>query len=54
MIALLIADIRGFRAIDRRAVGRVELLDLVHGVPLFAAMRVDDLEAVVAPLVGAL
>jgi CRP-like cAMP-binding protein len=52
LFALLLADRRGFWAIDRRAVGRVELLELVRGVPLFAALRVDRLEAVVAPLVN--
>jgi CRP-like cAMP-binding protein/predicted MFS family arabinose efflux permease len=52
LFALLVADQRGFWAIDRRAVGRVELLELVRGVPLFASLRVDRLEAVVAPLVS--
>jgi CRP-like cAMP-binding protein/predicted MFS family arabinose efflux permease len=50
LFALLLADVRAFRAIDRRAVGRVEVLELVHGVPLFAPLRVDGLEAVAAPL----
>lgn len=50
LFALLLADVRAFRAIDRRAVGRVELLELVHGVPLFAPLRIDGLEAVAAPL----
>ncbi len=47
----VLADRRGFRAIDRRAVGQVEVLELVRGVPLFAPLNVDGLEAVVAPLV---
>ena len=51
MFALLLADLRGFWAIDRRAVGRVDVLELARGVPLFAPLRVDGLEAVVAPLV---
>jgi CRP-like cAMP-binding protein/predicted MFS family arabinose efflux permease len=52
VFALLLVDLRGFWAIDRRAVGRVELLDLIRCVPLFASLRVDGLEAVVAPLVS--
>ena len=51
LLGILLADLRGFWAIDRRAVGRVDLLELVRGVPLFAPLRVDGLEAVVAPLV---
>ena len=47
----VLADRRGFRAIDRRAVGQVELLELARGVPLFAPLNVDGLEAVVAPLI---
>ena len=50
LLVLLLADLRAFRAIDRRAVGRVEVLELVRGVALFAPLRVDGLEAVVAPL----
>jgi CRP-like cAMP-binding protein/predicted MFS family arabinose efflux permease len=50
VFALLLIDLRGFWAIDRRAVGRVKLLELVSRVPLFASLRVDGLEAVVAPL----
>jgi CRP-like cAMP-binding protein/predicted MFS family arabinose efflux permease len=52
VFVLLLAGLRGFWAIDRRAVGRVDLLDLLRGVPLFARLRVDRLEAVVAPLVS--
>jgi CRP-like cAMP-binding protein/predicted MFS family arabinose efflux permease len=52
VFALLLACLRGFWAIDRRAVGRVKLLELVRRVPLFASLRVDGLEAVVAPLVS--
>jgi CRP-like cAMP-binding protein/predicted MFS family arabinose efflux permease len=52
VFALLLADLRGFWAIDHRAVGRVKLLELVTRVPLFASLRVDRLEAVVAPLVS--
>ena len=51
VFALLLACLRGFWAIDHRAVGRVKLLELVRRVPLFASLRVDGLEAVVAPLV---
>ncbi len=52
LVAILLADLRSFWAIDRRAVGRSELLELARGVPLFAPLRVDGLEAVVAPLVS--
>ena len=52
LFVVLVADLRRFWAIDRRAVGRSELLGLVRGVPLFAPLRVDGLEAVVAPLVS--
>jgi len=48
--ALVAIDARAFRRIDRRAVARVALLNLVHGVPLFAPLRVDALEGVVAQL----
>ena len=51
VFGLLVANLRGFLDIDRRAVGQVELLELVQGVPLFSSMRVAALEAVVAPLV---
>jgi CRP-like cAMP-binding protein len=50
LFVVLLADLGAFRAIDRRAVGRVDVLELVRGVPLFAPLRVDGLEAVVAPL----
>ncbi len=50
LIGLLAADAHGFRRLDARAVGRVDLLDLARGVPLFAPLRLDGLEAVVAPL----
>ena len=52
VFALLLACLRGFWAIDHRAVGRAKLLELVRRVPLFASLRVDGLEAVVAPLVS--
>jgi MFS family permease len=52
VFTLLLACLRGFWAIDRRAVGRVKLLELVSRVPLFASLGVDGLEAVVAPLVS--
>lgn len=52
VFALLLASLRGFWAIDRRAAGRVKLLELVSRVPLFASLRVDGLEAVVSPLVS--
>jgi len=52
VFALLLACLRGFWAIDHRAVGRAKLLELVRRVPLFASLRVDGLEAVVSPLVS--
>jgi CRP-like cAMP-binding protein/predicted MFS family arabinose efflux permease len=52
VFALLLACLRGLWAIDHRAVGRVKLLELVSRVPLFSSLRVDGLEAVVAPLVS--
>ncbi len=41
---------RAFARIDARAVGRVEIVNLLAGVPLFRRMRVDLLEGVVAQL----
>ena len=41
----------GFRRIDRVAVGRVAILDLIRRVPLFAPLRVDGLESVAAALI---
>jgi hypothetical protein len=52
VFALLLVCLRGFWAIDHRAAGRVELLELVSRVPLFASLRVEGLEAVVSPLVS--
>jgi CRP-like cAMP-binding protein/predicted MFS family arabinose efflux permease len=52
IFALLLTCLRGLWAIDDRAVGRAKLLGLVSRVPLFAALRVDGLEAVVSPLVS--
>lgn len=50
LIAALLLDLGGFRRIDRIAVGRVDRLNLVRAVPWFGALRVDGLEAVVAPM----
>jgi CRP-like cAMP-binding protein/predicted MFS family arabinose efflux permease len=47
-VAALTADVRGLRRVDRRAVGRLRVLELVRRVPLFAPLRLDGLEAVVA------
>jgi CRP-like cAMP-binding protein len=41
---------RGFARIDDRAVARVEVLDLLQGVPLFDPLRVDALEGLAARL----
>ncbi|MBJ7473431.1 MAG: hypothetical protein JHD16_19135, partial [Solirubrobacteraceae bacterium] len=51
LVLALLADLRGFAALDRVARGRVELLELAHGVPLFGHLRVDGLESLVAPMV---
>lgn len=51
VLVLLAADLPGFRAVDRRALGRTERLELVRGVPLFGALRLDGLEMVAAALV---
>lgn len=50
LLAALAFDLRGFRAIDQIAVGRVDRLNLARGVPWFRALRVDGLEAVVNPM----
>jgi CRP-like cAMP-binding protein len=47
---LVIAGARAFARIDARALGRVEILQLVANVDLFKHMRVDLLEGVVAQL----
>jgi CRP-like cAMP-binding protein len=47
---LVIAGARAFARIDARAIGRVEILQLVANVDLFKHMRVDLLEGVVAQL----
>jgi CRP-like cAMP-binding protein len=47
---LVAAGARAFARIDSRALGRVEVLQLVAGVELFRHMRVDLLEGVVARL----
>ena len=43
-------DARAFPRIDRRAITHADLMNLVHGVPLFAPLRVDAIEAIVAQL----
>ena len=48
--ALVGLDARAFARIDHRAIAHSELMHLVHGVELFAPLRVDALEAVVAQL----
>jgi CRP-like cAMP-binding protein len=51
IVAVVVAaGARSFARIDARASGRVEILQLVAGVPLFRHMRVDLLEGVVAQL----
>ncbi len=50
LLAALLLDLSGFRKIDRFAVGRVDRLNLARGVPWFRSLRVDGLEAVVAPM----
>ncbi|HZL54716.1 MAG TPA: cyclic nucleotide-binding domain-containing protein [Solirubrobacteraceae bacterium] len=51
IVAVLVAaGTRAFARIDSRALGRVEILQLVAGVELFRHMRVDLLEGVVARL----
>jgi hypothetical protein len=48
--AAVLAGRSAFFGIDRRGLGRIELLELVAGVPLFSPLRVVALEAVVAQL----
>lgn len=48
--AVVALDVRAFPRIDRSATRRAALLNLVHGAPLFAPLRVDALEAIVAQL----
>jgi CRP-like cAMP-binding protein len=50
VIALVAAGIRSFERIDVRAVGRVEILELLAGAHFFPHMRVDALEGVVSQL----
>ena len=51
IVAVLVAaGARTFARIDARALGRVDILQLVAAVPLFRHMRVDLLEGVVAQL----
>jgi CRP-like cAMP-binding protein len=50
VIVLVLAGARSFAHIDRRAVGRVEVLELLAGVRYFPRLRVDALEGVVAQL----
>lgn len=50
VIILIGAGVRSFARIDARAVGRVDVVDLLAGVPFFRWLRVDALEGVVAQL----
>ncbi|HEY1777045.1 MAG TPA: cyclic nucleotide-binding domain-containing protein, partial [Solirubrobacteraceae bacterium] len=47
---LVLAGARTFAQIDRRALGRMQLLQLAAGVNLFKHIRVDQLESIVAQL----
>jgi CRP-like cAMP-binding protein len=49
-IILVAAGVRSFARIDARAVGRVDVLELLSGVPFFQRLRVAALEGVVAQL----
>ena len=49
-VGLVLAGVRSFNRIDARAVGRVEILELLAGGHFFPHMRVDSLEAVVTQL----
>jgi CRP-like cAMP-binding protein/predicted MFS family arabinose efflux permease len=51
MVAALACDRRGFEQVDRVGQGRVDLLNLARGVRIFGGLRMDGLEAVVAPLI---
>ena len=44
----VVLDLRGLLRVDRAAVGRVRVLELMRRVPLFAPLRLDGLEAIVA------
>jgi CRP-like cAMP-binding protein len=48
--ALVLVGARAFARIDARALGRMEILQLVAGVELFKHVRVDQLEGIVAQL----
>jgi len=50
VVVLVLAGARTFARIDVRAVGRVEVVELLANVPLFRRLRVDALEGVVAQL----
>jgi CRP-like cAMP-binding protein len=50
VVVLVLAGVRSFAQIDRRAVGRVEVLELLADVPVFRRLRVDALEGVVTQL----
>jgi CRP-like cAMP-binding protein len=50
-VVLVVAAARTLSQIDARAVGRVDVVELVAGVPFFRRLRVDALEGVVAQLV---
>jgi CRP-like cAMP-binding protein len=50
VVALVFAGIRSFAHIDGRAVGRVEVIELLAGVTSFPRLRVDSLEGLVAQL----
>lgn len=47
---VVIAGYRSLSELDRRAVSRVDLLELLRGVPFFAPLRLDALEGVAARL----
>jgi CRP-like cAMP-binding protein len=50
VVVLVAAGTRSFVLIDRRAVGRVEIVELLASTPFFRRLRVDALEGVVAQL----
>lgn len=50
VVVLVLAGARSFAHIDRRAVGRVEILELLAGSHAFPQLPVDALEGVVAQL----
>jgi CRP-like cAMP-binding protein len=47
-VLALIADAGALRRLDRTAIGRVRAVELIHRVPLFAPLRLEALEAIVA------